>query len=117
MQILIVDDTKEIREILAELLTQDGHTVVEAVDGQDGLYKLAQNGVFDLVITDLQMPKLDGYQFAHKAKQMTNAPIVLHTGMPGAELTPDFVGSIPKGDINALKPYLNEWPIDRSCDV
>jgi two-component system chemotaxis response regulator CheY len=57
--ILAVDDSASIRELLSSTLTQNGYTVVEAVDGQDGLDKLSAHTA-DLIITDLHMPNLDG---------------------------------------------------------
>ena len=57
--ILAVDDSSSIRQLLSSTLTGCGYTVVEAVDGQDGLEKLAV-GTADLIITDLHMPNMDG---------------------------------------------------------
>jgi CheY-like chemotaxis protein len=56
---LIVDDEEEIRTMLGDILTADGHRVEEATDGSDALARLA-DGPYDLVISDLIMPVLDG---------------------------------------------------------
>ena len=57
--IMIVDDSATVRKFVAASLTMQGFTVVAACDGMDALEKLP-SGTFDLVITDLNMPNLDG---------------------------------------------------------
>ncbi|MBF0461345.1 MAG: response regulator [Magnetococcales bacterium] len=57
--ILVVDDDQIIRKFLAEILRQDGHTIIEAENGQMGLEKIKTNPV-DLIITDIFMPEMDG---------------------------------------------------------
>ncbi|MBK5275109.1 MAG: response regulator [Desulfuromonadales bacterium] len=62
--ILVVEDSSSIRQLLSSTLTRFGYTVVEAVDGLDGLVKLEDLAV-DLIITDLHMPSLDGIGLIH----------------------------------------------------
>ena len=57
--ILAVDDSSSLRQMVAFSLKAAGYQVVEAVDGQDGLDK-AKNQVVDLVLTDQNMPRMDG---------------------------------------------------------
>lgn len=57
--ILTVDDSASIRQMVMFTLKTYGYTVVEAIDGQDGLQK-AKTQLFDLVLTDQNMPKMDG---------------------------------------------------------
>ncbi len=59
--ILIVDDSKIIRDLLSEYLMDQGHRVDEAVDGQDGIDK-ALSGDYAVVFCDIHMPKKNGYQ-------------------------------------------------------
>jgi two-component system chemotaxis response regulator CheY len=59
---LIVDDSVTIRQMVAYTLKQAGFAVVEAVDGQDGLERL-ESGRVDLIVTDLNMPRMDGIGF------------------------------------------------------
>lgn len=59
-KILTVDDSRTMRDMLRMTLSGAGFTVIQAVDGQDGLNALAQQPV-DLIITDINMPKLDGF--------------------------------------------------------
>ena len=59
LKILVVDDEEIIRNILLDMLSQDGHSVQTAVDGRDALEYL-ENDSWDLVLSDLTMPRLDG---------------------------------------------------------
>ena len=64
--ILAVDDSASIRQMVKFTLSEAGYTVIEAVDGQDALTKL--NGPVNLVITDLNMPNLDGIGLVRKVR-------------------------------------------------
>ncbi len=57
--IMAVDDSASVRQMVAFVVRQAGHTVIEACDGKDALDKLASHKI-DLLITDLNMPNLDG---------------------------------------------------------
>jgi CheY-like chemotaxis protein len=60
-QILVIDDDKVQRRIIREILSQRGHHVTDAVDGHQGLRLQKQHG-FDLVLTDIIMPGMDGIE-------------------------------------------------------
>jgi two-component system chemotaxis response regulator CheY len=66
-KILIVDDSATVRQQVGLALTQVGHEVEEAVDGQDGLERISKGGL-DLVICDVNMPRMDGIEMVTKAK-------------------------------------------------
>ncbi len=66
--ILIADDKWENRSVIVSLLEPLGFTVIEAEDGQDGLTKAMQSKP-DLIITDIMMPVMDGYQFLQQIRQ------------------------------------------------
>jgi two-component system response regulator PilR (NtrC family) len=68
-KILVVDDETSMREFLDILLTKEGYDVVTAADGQRAVEAL-DTDVFDVVITDLKMPKADGIQVLKKAKSL-----------------------------------------------
>jgi len=79
--ILAVDDSASIRQTVKIALTSAGHTVVEAVNGADGLSK-AGVAAYDLVITDLNMPIMDGITFIGSARSQAIArftPILMLT--------------------------------------
>lgn len=67
-RVLIVDDDEGVREFLREALAGEGYEVNEAVDGQDALDQLARSTPH-VILLDLMMPRLDGWEF--RAKQQT----------------------------------------------
>jgi DNA-binding NtrC family response regulator len=67
-KILVVDDTSSIRRLLSEALSDKGFEVTEAKDGQESLEKMEKHD-FDLVITDVNMPRLDGIAMLHKMEK------------------------------------------------
>ena len=81
-RILLVDDEEPIRSFLKRGLELDGHIVLTAIDGGDGLDRLSQEeGAFDLLITDIRMPMMDGIALALAAKRdFPGLTIILMTG-------------------------------------
>ena len=67
--ILTVDDSASIRQTVKIALSSSGHSVSEAVDGMDGLQKAGQAG-FDVVITDLNMPRMDGLSMIRELRRL-----------------------------------------------
>ncbi|MCJ8519994.1 two-component system chemotaxis response regulator CheY [Pseudorhizobium tarimense] len=79
--ILTVDDSASIRLTTRVALSNAGYTVTEAVDGQDGLAKLG-SGQFDMIVTDLNMPNMDGLTMIRELRKLP-----AHTGVPVIFLT------------------------------
>ena len=73
--ILIVDDNPEIREIINVLLSGEGYLVKEAADGTEAL-RLLEEYRFDLIILDIMMPGMNGYETCIKIRDKSNAPIL-----------------------------------------
>jgi PAS domain S-box-containing protein len=97
LRILVVDDDPLLAKTLRETLETDGHVVVTADGGQAGIElfgaELARGGMFDLVITDLGMPHVDGRQVASAVKRSSpSTSVILFTGW-GQRLVDD--GDIP----------------------
>lgn len=67
--IIIVDDSLSVRNHLGEVLRKAGHTVIEGVDGNDGLAKIVGTPDIDLVISDYNMPGYDGVSMLARAKE------------------------------------------------
>lgn len=74
-KILIVDDNPEIREIIEILLAAEGYTSVKANDGISALNLLKEDS-FDLIILDIMMPGINGYQTCLAMRKISNAPIL-----------------------------------------
>ena len=77
-KILIVEDEKNIVKLLKYNLENEGFRVIAAFDGEAGLSMLRKERP-DLVILDLMLPKLDGFQFCKSARQETQTPILILT--------------------------------------
>lgn len=86
--ILTVDDSASIRMTTKIALSNAGYTVTEAVDGADGIAKLSA-GAFDLIVTDLNMPNMDGLTMIRELRRMP-----AHTGVPVIFLTTESDGEI-----------------------
>ena len=86
--ILTVDDSASIRMTTKIALSNAGYTVTEAVDGADGIAKLSA-GAFDLIVTDLNMPNMDGLTMIRELRKMP-----AHTGVPVIFLPPESDGEI-----------------------
>jgi GAF domain-containing protein/CheY-like chemotaxis protein/anti-sigma regulatory factor (Ser/Thr protein kinase) len=67
-RVLVIDDEAEIRELLAAMLTTQGRAVTLAASGREALARLEAGELFDLVLTDLGMPGMNGYQVAQAVK-------------------------------------------------
>jgi two-component system chemotaxis response regulator CheY len=87
-KILTVDDSASIRLTTRVTLSNAGYAVTEAVDGMDGLDKL-KAGEFDLVVTDLNMPNMDGLTMIRELRKLP-----AHTGVPVIFLTTESDGEI-----------------------
>jgi two-component system response regulator PilR (NtrC family) len=75
-RILIVEDEKSMREVLKILLEDEGYETMSASDGQDGIRRI-QEDIFDIVITDIKMPKADGFEVLKKVKEISPTSIVI----------------------------------------
>jgi DNA-binding response OmpR family regulator len=79
MHILLVEDDSRLATAVARVLVEEGHLPEVASDGETGL-ELAKHNVFDLVILDVMLPKLDGFEVCHRLRAIGNAvPILMLT--------------------------------------
>ena len=80
-RIMIAEDEAPIRELLARALAQDGHEVATAPNGAAALEQISGDGRFDLLLTDIQMPVMDGIALALAAvRDHSELKVVLMTG-------------------------------------
>jgi CheY-like chemotaxis protein len=83
--VLVVDDDRDIREGLQQLLESEGHTVFTASDGQDALDVLGTIPRPGVVLLDLMMPRMNGHKFIQTARAnaaLADLPIVVLTAAP-----------------------------------
>ncbi len=79
-RLLIADDEKNIREMIGKYAVHDGHEVVLASNGREAL-ELFEKEDFDLVILDVMMPEMDGYEALKKMKERKDVPCILLTAL------------------------------------
>lgn len=104
--ILIIDDERAIRNVLKDILNNEGYTTAEASDGGAGLTQFSA-GNFDLVLCDIKMPKIDGIEFLQKAKEINpDVPVIMISGHGNIETAVD---AVKKGafDFISKPPDLN----------
>lgn len=81
--VLVVDDDGSVRSLYTDALSEAGHAVTVAIDGLDALDKLADGTVPCVVLADVRMPRMDGFELARAVAQdpqLSSVPVVLLTG-------------------------------------
>lgn len=104
--ILIIDDERAIRKTLGEILSYEGFKIDEAADGEEG-WKFFQEKVYDAVLCDIKMPRMDGLEFLSKATEKNpDVPVIMISGHGTIETAVD---AVKKGayDYIAKPPDLN----------
>ena len=79
IKILLVEDEENIRKLIASYLIKEGFKVVEASDGEEATVKFDNEYDFSLIILDVMMPKMDGYQVASYIREFSDVPILMLT--------------------------------------
>ena len=104
--ILVIDDERAIRKALGEILSFEGFTVDEAVDGAEGVKKIRENN-YDCILCDIKMPKMDGLEVLQVAKaEKPDIPFIVISGHGNIETA---VEAVKKGayDYISKPPDLN----------
>ncbi len=78
-KILVVDDESRIRKIIRDFLVKEGYVVCEAEDGEAALDIFCSNNDIDLIIMDVMMPKMDGWQLCKEVRKLSKVPILMLT--------------------------------------
>lgn len=78
-KILVVDDESRIRKIIKDFLVREGYVVCEAEDGEAALDIFCTNNDIDLIIMDVMMPKMDGWQLCKEVRKLSKVPILMLT--------------------------------------
>lgn len=100
--ILIIDDQDNLRTLLKDYFSEQGYRVVTAKDGQEGLF-IARYENPDLILLDIMMPKLDGYQFLEAFRKESQIPVIVLTAKTEES---DTVHGLELGaDDYVLKPF------------
>ncbi len=105
-KILVVDDERSMRDFLSIMLKKTGYDVTTAVDGEEAV-KILHKDIFDLVITDLKMPKVDGLQVLKTVKELSpDTVVIVITAFASTETT---VEAMKEGAYDYItKPFQND---------
>jgi DNA-binding response OmpR family regulator len=101
-KILVADDDKNIAELLRLYLEKEGFSVMIALDGEEALAKFAPESP-DLVLLDVMMPKLDGWQVLREIRKKSNVPIIMITAK--GETFDKVLGLELGADDYVVKPF------------
>ncbi|MBD3362800.1 response regulator [Candidatus Dojkabacteria bacterium] len=102
MKILVVEDEDTIREVVAAYLNQAGFTTMEAEDGEKALELLDKNS-FDLIVLDLNLPKVDGIEVCKTVRKTSKIPIIMLTAR--VEEIDELIGLESGADDYVKKPF------------
>ena len=78
-KILVVDDESRMRKLVRDFLTRKGYEVVEAENGEQAIDIFCSDNAIDLIILDVMMPKMDGWQVCREIRKLSKVPIVMLT--------------------------------------
>lgn len=105
-KILVVDDSQMVRKKLRAAFETKGHTIIEAVDGLDGIQKFTENDGIQLIVADVNMPNMHGVDMCLKIredKRSENTKILMLTAEASQEMR--LLGATAKISAWILKPY------------
>ena len=103
MQVLVVEDERRMAELLRQGWKEEGHSVVLAGDGKEGL-AMAEAHPFDVIVLDVMLPEMDGFSMARKLRASRNqTPILMLTARDATE---DMIAGLNLGaDDYLVKPF------------
>lgn len=101
-KILVVDDEKEIRNLIEIYLKNEGYTVLKASNGEEALEVLAKEEV-QLMILDIMMPKMDGMEVCRRVREHLNIPILMLSAK--SEDMDKIAGIMTGADDYLTKPF------------
>jgi len=102
-KVLLVEDEENIRKLVASYLLKEGFIVVEASDGKEAIEKFDNEYNFSLIILDVMMPKMDGYQVASYIRKDSDIPILMLTARDAE--TDEIAGFYAGADEYISKPF------------
>jgi len=100
--ILVVDDKANVRQLLQDYLTEQGFKVTTATNGREAIYE-ARRAKPDLILLDIMMPEMDGYEFLRQYRQEKSTPVIVITARE--EETDAVLGLELGADDYVIKPF------------
>ena len=102
-RILVVDDEARMRKLVKDFLTKNNMDVVEAADGEEAITIFFQEKNFDLVILDVMMPKMDGWEVLKTIREYSKVPVIMLTAK--GEEQDEMQGFAAGADDYVTKPF------------
>ncbi len=109
-KVLIVDDEKDIAELISDVLVDEGFETIIKYDGEEALKEI-ENNSFDLILLDVMMPKITGTEVCSKIRNKTNAPIIFVTAKNS--MIDKILGFEIGADDYITKPFIIEELVAR----
>lgn len=103
LKILVVDDESRMRKLVNDFLSKKGYIVIEAADGEEAIEKFYMNKDIALIILDVMMPKMDGWQVCRELRKESKVPIVMLTAK--SEESDELLGFELGVDEYITKPF------------
>ncbi len=79
VKILVVDDESRMRKLVKDFLEREGHIIIEAADGMEAMDMFYENKDIALIILDVMMPRMDGWQVCREVRAISQVPIIMLT--------------------------------------
>jgi len=111
IKILVAEDEMRIRKLIKDYLQNEGYEIIEAEDGKDALQKFYLNNEIDLIILDVMMPKMEGWEVCKEIREESDTPIIFLTAL--GESHDEIQGLDLGADDYITKPFRYEVFIAR----
>jgi DNA-binding response OmpR family regulator len=110
VKILVVEDDREINTLISKVLLKEGFEMVQAFDGRNAMDKFQFDGEFQLIVLDLMVPFIDGFEIIRRVRQKSTVPILV---ISAKNTEMDKISAISMGaDDYIVKPFsLNEFVV------
>ena len=79
LKVLVVDDESRMRKLVKDFLEREGHIIIEAADGMEAMDIFYENKDIALIILDVMMPRMDGWQVCREVRALSQVPIIMLT--------------------------------------
>lgn len=79
IKVLVVDDESRMRKLVSDFLTRDGYEVIEAGDGEEAVEIFFQNKDIAVILLDVMMPKMNGWQVLKTIREYSQVPVIMLT--------------------------------------
>jgi DNA-binding response OmpR family regulator len=113
-KVLLIDDDRDLLELSRQIFTSAGAQVVTACDGSEGIRKFLTDRP-DLILLDIMMPGINGFEVCRKIRQISNIPLIILTALHGEQ---NMVQALDLGaDDFLLKPFTGQVAVARAKAV